>query len=131
MKKFLLLTFAVVFSLGAFADIIVKVTKSGSNDGVHYERIKEFSSDTHYTLSCLNPGPQTCPPVGIVTAGGAIIFIENEIANGETGGVFFHNGQYWVKWIGQENPSTGQYEYQMIAAETEAELENEPFTISF
>jgi hypothetical protein len=108
------------------AEKLIIVTKIGSEDGLHYDRIYEYSSDRLYMLKCMNPGMAYCPPIGIISVGMVVNFVEDELNSGNSSGVA-KVGDYWVKWISTTmSESIG---YQMIAGKNKEEVLNEGFTI--
>lgn len=112
MKKVILTVLTIGFVLGL--DARTKIVRSGSTDGVHYNRVTESHSWFNHTLTCTNPGATICgwtnPHRVSGTNGSSVLvttleaWVNERIASGATSGEeYYGNTGILVVWTSSGN----------------------------
>ncbi len=110
MKKLILTAFLIGASLLS-VNARTKIVRSGSSDGIHYDRVVETHGIFNTTLSCTRPGATKCSwvnmPNRIKGNNGSTYavseieaWIESQIASGSTSGnaIYLGNTGIVVDW---------------------------------
>lgn len=80
----------------------IKIIRSGSTDGVHYDRVSETNGWFNHTLRCSKPGAITCGFASVVTVTGTdgaqisvdeiVKTIDANISKGDESGTLMYDG---------------------------------------
>lgn len=103
MKKLILSISAFLLFAASASAKHIHITREGSDDGVHYNRVSEHSTWFSHTLNCKDPGTVTCgwsttPVIGGYSADVIEGFVMDKIALGTTSGTTNYNGKVKVTW---------------------------------